>query len=223
MPFMTVVPLGSLGSTYLDISGHYSDQVARFHTYALKLLENPGAASGGGTAWADLGFCSLTIGDLDVAETLFQKGLNYPNMFKLLERPRHLVGMALVLLKRGNPNQAMKLIDEAHDYAQERGMRQLYPLIALVSGQIRAARGETAQALAEFERAEMLALDLHMRSIVWQARAAAAPVLDTAGRSAEAQAERQAALAIVDEIAGMFEDVELRESFLKNARAKIGT
>jgi hypothetical protein len=61
-----------------------------------------------------------------------------------------------------------------------------------------------------------------MRPIVWQARAAAAEALAATGRMAEAVAERQAAIAIVEEIARMFQDEGLKESFLKNARGKIG-
>jgi tetratricopeptide (TPR) repeat protein len=222
MPFFTVLPLASLGSAYLEISGHYSDEVARFHQHALKLMESPVGAMGGGTAWAELGFCALTLGDLETAETTFQKGIQYPTMFMLVERPRYLAGLALVALARGQFDQALQSVEEARDYAEERGMRYIDPLIALAAGKIRAAMGASQEALAEFERAESLAVELGMRPVIWQSQLGAAQAMAATGRVEEAQAKRQAARAVVDEIAAAFQDEQLRARYLKNVRTKIG-
>jgi class 3 adenylate cyclase/tetratricopeptide (TPR) repeat protein len=222
MPFLTVQPLGSLGLAYLEISGHFTDPVARFHRHALKLLENPAGMMGGGTAWADLGFCALACNDLQAAEESFQKGLNYPTMFMNIERPRYLLGSALVALARGQLEHAQQLAAEARSYIEERRMRHLEPLIALGSAQILAAQGNAEAALAEFKRAEATALGMQMRPIVWQARAGSAGVMAELGRGRESQAERQAARDTVAEIAGMFRDEQLRSDFLRNALPKAG-
>ena len=221
MPFMTVQPLGALGSTYLEISGHFTDQVAKLHRHALRLLETPAGAMGGGTAWADLGFCTLAIGDLESTEATFQKGLNYPTMFMLIEKPRYLLGLALVALARGQLDHARQLAEEAMAYAEERNMHHLYPLLALETGRIRLARGELDEARNQFERAEQLALGLKMRPVIWQARSGAAQALAASGQTAAAQAKQQAAEAMLAEIAGMFQDEDLRASFLSNAQRKI--
>jgi ATP/maltotriose-dependent transcriptional regulator MalT len=218
MPFMTVQSLGALGSTYLEISGHFTDEVGRFHGHAMKLLETPAGVSGGGTAWADLGLCALLAGDLETAESMFEKGLNQPTMFMLVERPRHLLGLALVRLKRGQADEALKLAKEAGDYVRQRGMRHVEPLVALTTGRIHAARGELEAALGEFSSAETLARGMRMRPVAWQAQLAASQALAAAGREAEAAVKRQAAQAIIDEIAGMFQDEELRRRYLAGVK-----
>ena len=86
MPFMVVPPLGSLGTAYLNISDQFRDEVSKFHRHALRLLESPAGTMTGGAAWADLGFCALTLDDLELAGDVFQKGLNHPSLFILLER-----------------------------------------------------------------------------------------------------------------------------------------
>jgi tetratricopeptide (TPR) repeat protein len=220
MPFALVQVLGSMGSAYLEISGHFTDDVARFHRHALRLLESPAGMMGGGTAWADLGFCALACDDLEAAEESFQKGLNHPTMFMLIERPRYLLGSALVALARGQLDTALRLAGEARRFAEERGLQFDEPLIALGRAKILAARGEAERSLAEFERAEALAQEMGMRPIIWQARAGAAGALARLGQEEEAQARRDAAGEMVAEIAGLFSDEQLRADFLRHARAK---
>lgn len=99
VPFYVVHPLSALGSTYLEISERFTDKIAEFHRYALRLLETPGGAMGGGSAWAGLGWCALTLGDVELADELFGKGLNHPSLMMLVERPRHLAGAAAVQLR----------------------------------------------------------------------------------------------------------------------------
>jgi len=221
MPFMTVQPLGSLGSTYLEISPHFTDQISQFHLHALRLLENPVGMGGGGTAWADVGFCAMTLGDLDIAEASFQKGLNVPTMFMRLERARHLAGLALVTLRRGRADEALRLAQEARAYAEARGMRHLYPLVALSTAAIHADRGEREPALLEYQRAETEALKLEMLPFAWQAQAGAAQVLSEMGCRDEARQKREAGRALVDRIASRFQDAALRDGFLTSARARL--
>lgn len=221
MPFMVVPALGSLGMVYLDISERFRDKISEFHLHALRLLESPAGKATGGTAWADLGFCAVTLGDLKVAAEAIQKGLNYPNMFMRLERPRHLAGAALLARARGDLDEAIDQAEAARAYAEERGMRHLYPLTALVKGQVLVSRGETDVGLVALEQAEAEAGRLGMRPVIWMARAAMAQALAAGGRSEQAQAKRVAAKAMVQEIAGLFEDRDLRQAFLSNALAKI--
>ena len=88
MPFFAVQPLGTLGSVYQEISPKFYDKIALFHQHALRLLEQPGGLMGGGTAWADLGWCAMSLGDEEIAGESFEKGLHSPTMFMLLEKPR---------------------------------------------------------------------------------------------------------------------------------------
>lgn len=221
MPFMLVPSLGSLGMTYLEISEKFTDEIARFHQHALRLLETPAGTPTGGTAWADLGHCAIALGDFKVADEVLQKGLNYPNMFMRLERPRHLSGAGLLASVRGEHGPAVRLALEARDYAEERQMRHHYPLTDLIKGKVLVANGEIEAGLEALEEAEEEALELSMRPIVWQARAEAAVALEASGQKELAEEKRTAAKAMVVEIANIFADQDLREAFLNGALEKI--
>jgi class 3 adenylate cyclase/tetratricopeptide (TPR) repeat protein len=220
-PFMIVPVLGSLGSIYLEISEQFIDKISEFHLHALRVLESPFGAIWGGAAWADLGHCAIALGDLETAEQVLEKSLNYPNTFSLLEEPRSLGGMALLHCTRGELDEAARLAREARQSAEEHGLQHLYPLTALIQGKVLAACGEWEASLAALQQARDEAGALGMRPVIWQAHAAAVEVETAAGRLEQADAERSAAESIVIELAGEFEDQELREAFLRNALAKI--
>ena len=66
--FFEAMPLCSLGSLYLDISRKFLDRTLKLHDEALILLENPAGMMGGGIGWVELGFCYLTVGNLEQAK-----------------------------------------------------------------------------------------------------------------------------------------------------------
>lgn len=200
MPFLPIQALGSLGSVYLEISPKFHETAGRLHLHALHLLESPVGAMGGGTAWADVGWCALGLGDVQIASECFAKGLNYPSVFIRLERPRHLAGSAMLAARQGRLEEAIVLAQEACAYAQERRMRHVAPLVHLSLGNVLAAAGRHEAALSEFAVSEREALAQKMRPAVWQAKAAAAHSLDALGRSAEAHQQRSAAQSIIEEI-----------------------
>jgi tetratricopeptide (TPR) repeat protein len=216
MPFMVVPPLGSLGTAYLNISEQFRDEVTKFHQHALRLLESPAGSMTGGAAWADLGFCALRLGDKELAEDVFQKGLNHPSLFILLERARLLSGSALLALERGQLDEAARLAAEAQAFAQEKQMHQMLPLTYLTQGKVFAAQGDVEAALAAYEQSEAEAQALEMRPYVWQAQLAAADVLEAAGRAGDAGAKRTQAREVIGEIGGLLEDENLRQAYLKS-------
>ena len=61
-----------------------------------------------------------------------------------------------------------------------------------------------------------------MRGFAWQAMAGAAGVLAASGRSDEGAAKKTQAIAMVNEIAGLFQDQSLREMYLEGTLTKIG-
>ena len=129
--------------------------------------------------------------------------------------------MGLIALSRGRPDEALKLVQEAQAYADERQMQHFNPLIALSAARIHTGRGEREQALIHYERAEAVALRLQMLPSVWQAQAGAAQVLGALGRIEEAGEKRRAARAIVDEIAGRFRDPILRDAFVASSSSAL--
>jgi class 3 adenylate cyclase/tetratricopeptide (TPR) repeat protein len=221
MPFYLVHPLGVVGTTYLEISEKFTDKIAEFHRFALRLLETTAGAIGGGNAWADLGWCALTLGDVELAEELFTKGLNYPTMMMMLQRPRHLAGSAMVQLAHGNHLEARRLAEEACIYAETYGMRNFYPLLRLTLGRVLAAGGLHEAALAEYESAGHEARVLSFLPILWQTRAAASRSLHTLGRKNEAEAAAAEARDITEVIAAMFADDELRQAYRESVSRRL--
>ena len=191
------------------------------NTQALEIMEMPLGTTMGAMNWADVGFCALAAGDVERASELFQKGLTDSNAVKYLARPLLLVGSAFVALANGDSDEAAKLVAEALEYVEERAMKNFYPLVAFAGAQVNAAWGHEQEALDSFSRAEKLALELQMRPLVWQSRAGAAQVLSGAGRASEAEAKRSDAREMIEEIAGLFEDEELRGMFLESAMGKL--
>ncbi|CAG1007210.1 hypothetical protein ANRL4_03718 [Anaerolineae bacterium] len=61
---------------------------------------------------------------------------------------------------------------------------------------------------------------MKLRPVIWQARAGASQVLRALGRMEEADAQRDAARAMIDEIAGLLREDGLREMFLENVLSK---
>jgi tetratricopeptide (TPR) repeat protein len=219
MPFMVVQPLGSLGMVYLDISPHFMDRISEFHRHAWNLLETPGGSGGGGTAWADLGWCALTLGDVEIAAECFEKGLSQRSIMMWVERPRYLAGAAMVASKQGRLDDAMSLIEEGCAYVEERGMRYLFPLMRLTAGRIHNDWGDYQQALAHLEIAETLATEMKLRPILWQTQLAAAGTLEVLERHIEAAQKRLAAQAVIQTIAALFEDDALRQVYLDRFRS----
>jgi len=217
LPFYSVHALSLLGSVYLEISDLFTDRVAQFHGHALRLLENPMGAMGGGIGWVDLGWCALTLGDRELAAELFGKGLNYPTMMMNTERPRYLAGSAVLHALRGEHDTAERLAREAIQYAETYGLRHQYPLVRLSHGRVLAAAGSPAAALDEFVTAATAAAALEMRPILWQAQARAAAAAAALGRDRDAEQYGAAAQAAAASVAAQFQDAELREAFLGHA------
>ena len=221
MPMFLVLPLGSLGTTLLEISPQFADKSMALHDEALKLMEHPVPASMGGVGWAEIGFCALGLEDSDKADELFQKGLNYPTTQGLMYKPVHLLGSAHVALAQKRFDDAAKLVEEARRYVDERKMQQHYSDVALLDARVSAARGDAERALDQFARVEELAIEMKMRPMIWQSRAGAAKLLAAMGRPQEADAKRRAALAKVDEIAGLFKDEKLKALYVESVMKKI--
>ncbi len=221
VPFMTVIPLGGLGGVCLDISPKLVDRVVEAHSEALKLLQIPAGAPAGGTGWADLGFCAFALGQVDQADEYFQNGLNSPSIQMYEQRPRSLIGAALVALERNRTDEASRLVSEARQYTQERGMKCFYPMVDLAEARLSAATGDTKGALNHYEEADKLAVEMLMRPTALQARMGMTSVLAACGRTVDAQAAHLDAQAMIDEIAVIFRDDNYRRMFVESATGRL--
>jgi predicted ATPase len=215
-----MMPLSILGTIYIEISEKFYDQATDYHNQVIALAEQPSGAAWGSSAWVEMGFCYLAVGEIERAEEYFLKGLTIPTTTMNLLHPRLLVGAANVALAKADFDQAAKLAHDARTYADERGMQDQYPLIVFTHAKILSARGSLDQALEQFNLAEALAQKMNMRPLVWKARAAAGQVLSDTGRSGEADLKRRQAQVVIEEIGTLIEDESLRSKFLESAYQK---
>jgi ATP/maltotriose-dependent transcriptional regulator MalT len=91
----------------------------------------------------------------------------------------------------------------------------------LTKGKVHAGRSEYESALDYFREAGKEAEALNMRPTIWQSQVEAAKVLESRGRVNEAREMRASARVIVEEIAGMFTDDELRSAYIESALSRV--
>lgn len=218
MPFLITMTKAPLGSVMIE-AGIDRARALALHKEALELSNNPIAGMVNGAAWADIGWCALNLGDAALAEKLFGGALEYPSFFRLLMRPRNLLGLAELAERRGEFDDAQSYIEQARTIADEKAILPFQPLITLHDGKLQAARGDHARALELFDDAESRALPMQLRPLILDARVRAAQSLDALGRAAEANEKRAQAQAMRDEIADLISDVDLRRAYMENARA----
>ncbi len=221
LPFARAMALAPLGKTYFEIGGRFVVRAQELHAATLRLLELPMGMPAGAGGWADTGFCALGVGGVELAAEVFHKGLTLPSIHMFLQRPRLLVGQALVLLRQGQPDEAASIVEQARAFSEARRMKHVAPLIALADGEISLARGDHDRALSQYRAAETSALAMGMRPYVWQSRAGAAAVLAALGRAEEAAAQAAAARAMIDEVANLFHDPVMAEAFVSSATEKV--
>jgi hypothetical protein len=79
------------------------------------------------------------------------------------------------------------------------------------------------RALELYSEAEAVAREMEMRPLVLQATEAAAVVLSKLGRESEAEGKRAEARVMIEEIAGLFQDEQLRALFTESALNRLDT
>ncbi|HZQ10806.1 MAG TPA: hypothetical protein VFD70_29790, partial [Anaerolineae bacterium] len=221
MTMMAAVGVAPLGAIDSAISEKLADAGREFRDKAIAMLGTPTGAPAGGTGYPDLGFDALRRGDVAQAKELFSKGLDVPSIFRVLFRPRSLLGMAQALAAGGNYDEAEQYAKEARELIETRPMKNLLPLLALTDAQIAAGRGDYEHGLQEYQRAEFFAGEMNFRPSLWQARAGAAKMLDALGRPDQAHEKRAQAYTMIDEIARMLSDEHQRARFIESACQKV--
>jgi predicted ATPase len=217
LPFFEALPLGMLGTAYLELGQAYLEQVDQAHLRALELLEYPTGIPAGGMAWDQLGFCVLQRGQVDQAQELFERGLKTSTLHGLYNRPRFLAGQAAVALRRDRADEASRWMSEARRDAEERSLKHLIPEIALAEGRVLAAQDEWRGAYEAFEQAERLATAMGMRPIIYQARLEQGRALGSLGQVSAAEEKELLATAMREEMGALFNDPKMRAAFLAHA------
>jgi class 3 adenylate cyclase/tetratricopeptide (TPR) repeat protein len=221
-PYNASMALCTLGTSYVQVSERLHERALALHREALEMLKQPTGAAFGALCWCELGFCALEIGNLERAREMFEQGLTVPTALIRMYRPSLLVGAAMVALRQDRLQDARRHVVEARAFAEERKMRHDYALVRLAEARVSAAEGARARALALYDEAEALAGGLGYRSLLWQARAEAARLLEQAGDGEAARRRREGAREVLAEIAGLIRDDDLRAGFLAKAERALG-
>jgi tetratricopeptide (TPR) repeat protein len=220
-PMFLIMALSGLGSTYLAISAEFVGRVKELHDRALGLLGHPAGAMAGSVVWTELGWCLMSLGDHQQAGGFFQKGLTIPTPQMLLQRPRLLVGSAMLALAQGDLAGAAELVAQARLSIEASAMKNYRPVVDLTEAQVMNARGEPERALERLVQAEQLALELGLTPLVLSVRVEAARTLRRLGRAAEADEKLRQARAAGDEIAALFEDDAMKEKYLQHVKVQM--
>ncbi len=221
MPFLVTMSEASLGSMLLD-TGMDNEKGLQYRDHALELTNNPIAGMVNGAAWADIGWAALKQGDVALAEKLFTGALDYPSFFRLIMKPRSLLGLAHLAQTRGEFETAQDLLEQARTMVDQAAMLPYQPLVALALGNLEMARGNCERALELFSDAETRAAPMQLRPTILEARVRAAKSLDALGRVSEANEQRAQAQAMVDEIANLFLDDATRNAYIENVARHMG-
>ncbi len=220
MPFLITMAKAPLSGVMLA-GAIELERALEYREQALELSKNMVGGMVNGAAWADIGWSALQRGELELAEQLFTGALDYPSFFRLLMRPRNLLGLAEIAKQRGNFDAAQTLIDEARALTEEKGMLPYQPFVALQDGQLQAARGEHTRAFELFKDAERRALAMNLRPIILDARLGAASSLDALGRASEANEKRAHAQTMLTEIANLFAEPAARDAYLQTVSLRL--
>ena len=172
-------------------------------------------------AWAELGYCALSVNNLDLAKSLFHQGLTTPTAMMRLSRPKLLIGVASVSLEENNIDTALESIEEAQVYIDNRQMKHMAPYVSLVMGKIYIAKGEFEDAIEYFVRAEESAAEMGFLPVVWQAQANAAAALQKLNLNEQAKEKQDQALENIQEIKELFENQDLRDVFSASAMSEL--
>lgn len=217
VPYLQSMAICALGTAWLDISMDYVEKTVGYHQETLEVMGKPLGEVTGAISWADMGFCAAALGDMEQANEMFRKGLDNPTAPKHMIRPRLLIGTAFVALSKGNFDEAAANIREARGLSEAAGMHYFGPLINIAEGKLHQAGDHHEEAYEYFSKAADAAMEMGMRPGAWQALAGAAEALSSLGRDTEAEAKRNQIRGIIDEIAALFTDKDLRQQYLKGA------
>jgi class 3 adenylate cyclase/tetratricopeptide (TPR) repeat protein len=194
---------------------------ARYRERALVALTLPVGELQSSSVWADLGLARAELEAWEDAEADLAFGLQASSGSRFLERPRLLAAAARVALERGDRSRARQLVDEAAAYAEERGMRDVGPLLAFTRGSIHRAEGDPIHAERWFAEAAADAERMGLRLLARDVAAVRAEVADADGRTPDATAHRQQLERIVDEVTAEVVDADLRAGLERRLRLTV--
>ena len=190
-----------------------TEDVERFMAETLERFDMPVGNAMASACYAEIGFCAMMGGDLDLARDRFERGIESQSAASYLMEPMLKAGLGMVHLQQGDTGAARASIDEAAAVAEAKAMQHMIPITTLGRAQVALADGHLGAAtdlLAGGEdRARAMGM-LPMAQLLAGAQAQAHQAAGDEGAAAEAMARCTDA---VTTIASSFTEADLAAAY----------
>ena len=214
--------LATVATSALAVIHHHLGDLAAVERLSVETVERfdmPVGKAMMAACYAELGMCSLQLGDLDLARSRLETGLEVQSAASLMMEPMLKALLGLVSLQQGDPEAAGRLIGEATSIADGKGMRHLQPLAAMAAAQLSVVGGDLDGGLATLAAAEGDARSMGMLPMAQMLAAGQAQVLAGAGRDDAAAAAADRAADTVRQIAAELDDPEIASAYTATSLA----
>lgn len=210
MPFF--VALTSAGQAHLYASLGMDEPMREARSAALAAVDTPVGDFVASTVWAEIGYAALARGDLGEAADRFDLGLATPSASQFWEKPRLLLGRALVSTAQDDATAAHRFLDEADTYLLGKEVRAYDGHVLHGRGLALLAEGQPEAAAAKLESALEIAASQRWLRLHAESATAAARARSSMGDTDAARRHLAAARAGVEEMMRSVEDPEIRQA-----------
>jgi tetratricopeptide (TPR) repeat protein len=189
---------------------HLTERLQELRSAALEAVQAPLGNYLASTVWADLGYANLAMNHVDSAGDDFANGLAAVSATQYWEKPRLLIGSALVAIETGDLAKAQRLLDEVQAFLLEKELRLFDGALGHARGKLLLAESRYDEALEKLTGAFESATTAGLRPLAAQIAVTAATVAAATGDGDVARRNEETARSLVGEMAGAIIDDELR-------------
>ncbi len=202
-----------------SIFGPDDEQAAELAAVATEMLALPA-----GQVFAPLSFASLAHQALsdhrpDEAALCIGQARGFESATAPVAEPELLLCAASLALQDRDVASAQKHVASVRDLVDERKAKNVEPRLLLMTAMVAAAEGDHTAALESIERGIEAAARMSTLPDLLKLQRQGTAILRESGRPTDADRMSAAADETIDEIAASFTDTELREAFLRTAKA----
>jgi ATP/maltotriose-dependent transcriptional regulator MalT len=209
------VALGRIHADVFDVAA------ARPHLEAaLSLSEAIASPLWTALAVANLTLLLIDIGELDTAESIQERVLAADRPAVSTAQRCCRLSRAQLLLARGEPEQALRVIDALIETAPNGADLRSLPWIALARGQTLIALDRIAEATAALVAAQFGARNHGYSHLLWRSNLSLVELFRQSGRTWDAHVALADARGVVDEIANTLPSTTQRDAFLAVIRRR---
>ena len=206
--------LGALSLDFLDLKA-----AQQYLGQALTQAQAVGSWNWMRIASAFLAQALLLQQDQAQADAILTSALEADGTMQTIGQRLVWVARAELALDRGEPGQTLSITEQLIASALNLSDERVIPRLWKLRGEALAALGRVVEAEAVLRAAEVAARVQGLRPLCWRMSVAQGQLYRTQGRKEEAEQAFSTARALIEELAADFPGEQVREQFLRNARA----